>query len=225
MGSDTEKSVNAQQESDLNQEPVPLPVSGSYPVAETDIAARVQALESILLEKGLLSVDAIDKVVESYEKDIGPMLGAKVVARAWRDPEFRRRLLQNATEACRELGIGGAQGEHLMAIENTPKVHNVVVCTLCSCYPWTVLGLPPNWYKYPQYRSRIVIEPRKTLREDFGLEIAEDVEIRVWDSSAEIRYFVIPERPLDSEGMSEEELAQIVTREAMIGVARISSQS
>jgi nitrile hydratase subunit alpha len=205
-----------------NQE-VPLPISGSYPVPEADIAARVQALESILLEKGLLSSDVIDKVVEVYEKDIGPMLGAKVVARAWKDSEFRRRLLQNATEACKELGIGGAEGQHLMAIENTPKVHNVVVCTLCSCYPWTVLGLPPNWYKYPQYRSRIVIEPRKTLKEDFGLEIAEDVEIRVWDSSAEIRYFVIPERPSGTDGMTEEELAKLATRESMIGVATINS--
>jgi nitrile hydratase subunit alpha len=213
---------NGVDKSPRNQD-VPLPISGEYPVPEADIAARVHALESILLEKGLLSTDAIDKVVEAYEKDIGPMLGAKVVARAWIDSGFRRRLLQNATEACKELGIGGAEGQHLMAIENTSKVHNVVVCTLCSCYPWTVLGLPPNWYKYPQYRSRIVIEPRKTLKEDFGLQISEDVEIHVWDSSAEIRYFVIPEPPPGSEGMSEKKLAKLVSRESMIGVARIDS--
>jgi len=200
---------------------VPPPVSGTYPVPESDIAARVQALESILLEKGLISSDAIDKVVEIYEKDIGPMLGAKVVARTWTNPAFRARLLENAVAACKELGIGGAQGEHLVAIENTDKVHNVIVCTLCSCYPWTVLGLPPNWYKYPQYRSRIVIEPRKMLKEDFGLDIPDGKEIRVWDSSSELRYFVIPERPMGTENLTEEELASIVTREAMIGVAEV----
>ena len=202
---------------------VPPPISGTYPVPESDIAARVQALESILLEKGLLSSDAVDKVVEAYEKDIGPMLGAKVVAKAWIDSTFRARLLENAVEACKELGIGGAQGEHLIAVENTKNVHNVIVCTLCSCYPWTVLGLPPNWYKYPQYRSRIVIEPRKTLKEDFGLDISEEKEIRVWDSSSELRYFVVPERPTGTENFTEEELASIITREAMIGVAEVKS--
>ncbi len=203
----------------------PPPVSGTYPTPESDIAARVQALESILLEKGLLSSDAVDKVVETYEKDIGPLLGARVVARAWLDPAFRARLLENATDACRELGIGGAQGEHLVAVENSKKVHNVIVCTLCSCYPWTVLGLPPNWYKYPQYRSRIVIEPRKTLKEDFGLEITDEKEIRVWDSSSEIRYFVLPQKPPGIETYSEEEIASMVTREAMIGVAELKIKS
>ena len=199
----------------------PPPFSGTYPVPESDIAARVQALESILLEKGLLSSDAIDRVVEAYEKDIGPMLGARVVARAWSDPKFRARLLENAVVACKEFGIGGNQGEHLIALENTQKVHNVIVCTLCSCYPWTVLGLPPNWYKNPQYRSRIVIEPRKTLKEDFGYDVPEEKEIRVWDSSSELRYFVIPERPSGTEKFSEAELASIVTREAMIGVSEV----
>lgn len=200
-------------------------MQGSVPVKETNIAAKVEALESILLEKGLLSSDAIDKIVNVYEKDIGPMLGARVVARAWVDPQFKQRLLEDATEACKELGIGGMQGEHLVAVENTDSVHNVVVCTLCSCYPWTVLGLPPNWYKNPQYRSRIVVEPRKTLREDFGLDVEEKTKISVWDSSAEIRYFVIPKRPAGTEGMSEEELVEIITRESMIGVSRVEERA
>jgi nitrile hydratase len=194
------------------------PEGRSYPVSDAEIAARAKALESLLLEKGLVSTDAIDKVVSAYETDIGPMLGAKVVARAWSDPEFKELLLKDANAACEQLGIGGMQGEHMVVVENSAQVHNTVVCTLCSCYPWPVLGLPPNWYKYPQYRSRMVIEPRKVLKEEFGLDVDESKDVRVWDSSAEIRYFVLPERPEGTEGMSEEELASLVTRDSMIGV-------
>ncbi len=194
--------------------------SGAHPESETEIAARAKALESLLIEKGLVSTDAIDRVVSAYESDIGPVLGARVVAHAWSDPEFKERLLEDASAACEELGIGGMQGEHMVAVENSDRVHNVVVCTLCSCYPWPVLGLPPNWYKYPEYRSRTVMEPRKVLREEFGLDIDESTDIHVWDSSAEIRYLVLPERPEGTEGMSEEELASLVTRDSMIGVGK-----
>lgn len=196
------------------------PVSGSHPVSEAEVAARAKALESLLVEKGLVSTDAIDKVVSAYESDIGPMVGARVVARAWSDPEFKEQLLEDASAACAQLDIGGMQGEHMVAVENSAQVHNTVVCTLCSCYPWPVLGLPPNWYKYPQYRSRMVIEPRKVLKEEFGLDIDESVDVHVWDSSAEIRYLVLPERPEGTEGMSEEELASLVTRDSMIGVGQ-----
>ena len=196
------------------------PGSGAHPESETEIAARAKALESLLIEKGLVSTDAIDRVVSAYESDIGPVLGARVVAHAWSDPEFKERLLEDASAACEELGIGGMQGEHMVAVENSDRVHNVVVCTLCSCYPWPVLGLPPNWYKYPEYRSRTVMEPRKVLREEFGLDIDESTEIHVWDSSAEIRYLVLPERPEGTEGMSEEELASLVTRDSMIGAGK-----
>ena len=194
--------------------------TGSHPEPEDEVAARAKALESLLIEKGLVSTDAIDRIVSTYESDIGPMLGAKVVARAWSDPEFKEQLLEDASAACEQLGIGGMQGEHMVVVENSPRVHNTVVCTLCSCYPWPVLGLPPNWYKYPEYRSRTVMEPRKVLREEFGLDIDEATEIHVWDSSAEIRYFVLPERPEGTEGMSEEELASLVTRDCMIGVGK-----
>jgi nitrile hydratase len=180
-------------------------------------ALRAKAIESLLVEKGLVASDAIDRVVEIYEKDVGPLNGAKVVARAWRDPGYKRRLLEDGTAAIAELGFGGMQGAHMVVVENTPKVHNVVCCTLCSCYPWPVLGLPPTWYKSLPYRSRIVREPRAVLRE-FGLELPESVEIRVWDSSAEIRYMVLPERPPATADMSEEELASLVTRDSMIGV-------
>ncbi len=190
----------------------------TFPVSDAEIAVRAKALESLLVEKGLVSTDAIDKVVSAYETDIGPMLGARVVARAWSDPDFKALLLEDANAACEQLGIGGMQGEHMVVVENTDQVHNTVVCTLCSCYPWPVLGLPPNWYKYPQYRSRTVMEPRKVLREEFGLALDESKDVRVWDSSAEIRYFVLPERPEGTEGMSEEELASLVTRDSMIGV-------
>jgi nitrile hydratase len=180
---------------------------------------RIAALEALLEEKGLLDRAVVDAIVRRYEQDIGPMNGARVVARAWTDPAYKRRLLADATAAAAELGFGGAQTEHLVAVENAPGVHNVVVCTLCSCYPWGVLGLPPSWYKSPEYRSRIVREPRAVLRE-FGLALADEVEVRVWDSSSEVRYMVLPERPAGSEGLDEAELARWVTRDAMIGVGR-----
>ena len=182
-------------------------------------ALRVKALESLLVEKGLLASDAVDRLVAAYEQDIGPLNGARVVARAWVDPAFRQQLLEDATPAMRELGIGGLEGDHMVALENTTEVHNVVVCTLCSCYPWAVLGLPPSWYKSPAYRARIVVEPRAVLAE-FGLELEQSVEVRVWDSSAEIRYLVLPQRPEGTEDLSEDELAGLVTRDAMIGVAK-----
>ena len=183
------------------------------------LEARVKALESLLIAKGLVAPETLTKLAETYENDIGPMNGARVVARAWVDPAYKQRLLTNATAAIAELGLGGLQGEHMVVVENTPKVHNMVVCTLCSCYPWPVLGLPPVWYKSAPYRSRSVIDPRGVLRE-FGLELDESVEVRVWDSSAEIRYMVLPERPSGTEHLSEEELATLVTRDAMIGVTR-----
>jgi nitrile hydratase subunit alpha len=183
-------------------------------------ALRAKAIESLLVEKGLLASDAIDRVVEIYEKDVGPLNGAKVVAHAWCDPGYKRRLLKDGTAAIAELGFGGLQGEHMVVVENTPRVHNVVCCTLCSCYPWPVLGLPPTWYKSLAYRSRIVREPRAVLRE-FGLEVPETVEIRVWDSSAEIRYMVLPERPAATAQLSEAELASLVTRDSLIGVGQV----
>ncbi|MBI2963453.1 MAG: nitrile hydratase subunit alpha [Deltaproteobacteria bacterium] len=198
----------------------PLPIGEQYPLPESELAARARAIESLLAEKGLVSSDMIDQVINAYEHDIGPMLGAKVVARAWIDPAFKRRLLENATAACAELGIGGMQGEHMICVENTPQVHNVVCCTLCSCYPWPVLGLPPTWYKHPQYRARLVADPRALLRDDFGLAIPDDVEVRVWDSSSEIRYWVLPQRPADTEHLSERQLAALVSRDSMIGVDR-----
>jgi len=189
------------------------------------VVHRVRALESLLIEKGLLSTELVDTVVQTYEKDVGPMNGAKVVARAWVDPAYKQRLLTDGTAAIAELGFTGrGGGDKLVVYENTPAVHdvpaihNMVVCTLCSCYPWVVLGLPPVWYKSPAYRSRAVLEPRKVLAE-FGVELPPDTEIRVWDSSAEIRYMVLPLRPEGTEGLSEAELAALVTRDAMIGVA------
>jgi nitrile hydratase len=179
-------------------------------------ALRARAIESLLIEKGYLTEEAVDYVVSAYEQDIGPMRGARLVARAWVDPAFKARLLDNASEAAKELGIAGFVGENVMAVENTADVHNVVACTLCSCYPWAVLGLPPTWYKSPEYRSRIVREPRAVLA-DFGLEVPEGKEIRIWDSSSDMRYFVLPERPEGTEGLSEDELAALVTRDAMIG--------
>jgi nitrile hydratase len=188
----------------------------------SDLEVRSRALESLLYEKGLLTPAAVDTLISAFEEDLGPMNGARVVARAWVDPEYKRRLLEDGASAIAELGYGGIQSEHLVAVENTPTVHNVVCCSLCSCYPWPVLGLPPRWYKEPAYRSRIVIEPRAVLAE-FGLELDEDVEVRVWDSSAEIRYLVLPERPDGTAGMSEDDLAQLVTRDAMIGVTKALS--
>jgi nitrile hydratase len=183
----------------------------------SDPTLRVKALESLLVEKGLVDRSALDALIDTYEHKVGPRNGARVVARAWVDPAYRQRLLTNADAAIAELGYGGLQGEHMVVVENTPKVHNLVVCTLCSCYPWPVLGLPPVWYKSAPYRSRAVIDPRGVLRE-FGLQLADDVELRVWDSTAELRYLVLPERPVGSEKLSEEELAALVTRDAMIGV-------
>ena len=188
----------------------------------SDIALRVKALESLLVEKGMIDPATIDAVIETYESKVGPRNGARVVARAWIDAAFRTRLLSDGTAAIAELGYGGAQGEHMVVVENTPSVHNLVVCTLCSCYPWPVLGLPPTWYKSAPYRSRAVIDPRGVLRE-FGVALADGVEVRVWDSTAEIRYLVLPERPAGTEGMTEEQLAALVTRNAMVGVAKVSA--
>ncbi|KTT29252.1 nitrile hydratase [Pseudomonas oryzihabitans] len=181
-----------------------------------DVALRVKALESLLLEKGLIDPVAMDALIDTYEHQIGPRNGAQVVAKAWADPEYRRRLLEDATAAIAELGFSGVQGEDMVVVENTPAVHNVTVCTLCSCYPWPTLGLPPAWYKSAPYRSRIVMDPRGVLAE-FGLSIAADREIRVWDSSAELRYLVLPQRPDGTAGWSEEQLAALVTRDSMIG--------
>ncbi|MDQ1516246.1 MAG: nitrile hydratase subunit alpha [Actinomycetota bacterium] len=183
------------------------------------IEARVAAIEAILVEKGLLDTAKLDEIVQHFEEDLGPRNGAKVVARAWVDPEYRQRLLAAATAAIAELGFGGPEGDHMVVVENTPAVHNLVVCTLCSCYPWPTLGLPPKWYKAPAYRSRAVREPRLLLAE-MGTVITDDVEIRVWDSSAEVRYLVLPQRPAGTEGLSEEALAVLVTRDSMIGVER-----
>ncbi|MGH3282395.1 MAG: nitrile hydratase subunit alpha [Trebonia sp.] len=186
--------------------------------SQEEITARVKALESILIEKGVMTTAAVDRLVEIYENEVGPQLGAKVVARAWMDPGFRQRLLTDATQACAEFGISGLQGEDMVVVENTGDVHNVIVCTLCSCYPWPVLGLPPNWYKDPAYRSRIVREPRRVLREDFSYDLPDSVEVRVWDSSSEMRYWVLPRRPERTSALGEAELAGLVTRDSMIGV-------
>ena len=190
----------------------------TLPRSQAEIAARVKALESIMIDKGLMTTEAVDRFAEIYENEVGPQLGAQVVAKAWTDPEFKKRLLEDATKACAELGIGGLQGEDMVVVENTDTVHNAIVCTLCSCYPWPTLGLPPNWYKQPAYRSRMVREPRKVLREDFGFDVPNSVEIRIWDSSSEMRYWVLPKRPEGTDGMSEKELAALVTRDSMIGV-------
>lgn len=190
-----------------------------------EITARVKALESMLIEKGLVTTEMVDRMVEIYENEVGPQLGAKVIAKAWTDSDFRTRLIDDATEACKELGISGLQGEHMVALEDTDDVHHAVVCTLCSCYPWPVLGLPPNWYKEPQYRSRMIREPRSVLAEEFDYVVPETTEIRVWDSSSEVRYWVLPQRPAGTEGWSEEQLAALVTRDSMIGVAPVEAVS
>jgi len=187
----------------------------------SDVALRVKALESLLVERGLVDRAALDALIDSYEHKVGPRNGARVVARAWVDPAYKNRLLTNATAAIAELGYSGMQGEHMAVVENTPKLRNLVVCTLCSCYPWPVLGLPPVWYKSAPYRSRAVSDPRGVLRE-FGLQLTQDVEVRVWDSTAELRYLVLPERPLGGEKLSESALAALVTRDAMIGVANVT---
>ncbi|HEX5613806.1 MAG TPA: nitrile hydratase subunit alpha [Acidimicrobiia bacterium] len=191
-----------------------------HPSARTPIEDRVDALEALLVERGIIDPAAIDAIVEHYEHAVGPMNGARVVARAWVDPAFRARLLADGTAAIAELGFGGPEGDHMVVVENTAAVHNLVVCTLCSCYPWPVLGLPPNWYKSPPYRARAVREPRVLLAE-MGCAVPDDVEIRVWDSSAEVRYLVLPERPEGTDGLDEDALAALVTRDSMIGVARL----
>src|ERR1700758_1338964 len=191
-----------------------------HQVVPSDPALRTKALESLLVEKGLVDRDALNALVDTYENKIGPRNGARVVARAWVDPAYKARLLADATGAIAELGYSSKQGDRMLVVENTPRVHNVIVCTLCSCYPWPVLGLPPVWYKSAPYRSRVVIDPRGVLRE-FGLELPLDTEIRVWDSTAELRYLVLPERPSGTENLSEEALAALVTRDAMIGVGKV----
>ena len=188
----------------------------------SDLTLRVKSLESLLIEKGLVDREALDALVDTMEHKVGPRNGAQVVARAWVDPAYRRRLLDNAPAAIAELGFTSGQGEHMVVVENTPKVHNLIVCTLCSCYPWPVLGLPPVWYKSAPYRSRAVIDPRGILRE-FGTHVAEDIEVRVWDSTAELRYIVLPERPSGTERMNEQQLAALVTRDAMVGVTRVTA--
>jgi nitrile hydratase len=185
------------------------------------VELRVRALESLLVDKGLVDPAALDALIDNYETKVGPRNGAKIVARAWVDPAFKRRLLEDATAAVAEHGFVGRQSEKLVVVENTPQVHNMVVCTLCSCYPWAVLGLPPVWYKSAPYRARAVIDPRGVLSE-LGVSVPADREVRVWDSTAEIRYLVLPERPAGTEGMSEPELAELVTRDAMIGVATVA---
>jgi len=192
---------------------------GHHPPEPSAAERRVAAIESLLIERGLVTSDVVDAVVETYEHDVGPLNGAKVVARAWVDDDYRARLLADGTRAVGELGFGGAEGEHITVVENTDRVHNVIVCTLCSCYPWPVLGLPPRWYKSFAYRARMVREPRAVLAE-FGTVVPDGVELTVWDSSAEVRYLVLPQRPAGTDGLAEGELAALVTRDHMIGVVR-----
>lgn len=191
-----------------------------HPEPIAPIEARVAAIESVLIERGMFDTATLDAIVENFEHNLGPLNGAKVVARAWIDPAYKQRLLTDGTSAIAELGFGGAEGDHMVVVENTPDVHNLVVCTLCSCYPWPTLGLPPVWYKSPAYRSRAVREPRVLLAE-MGTTLPDGCEIRVWDSSAEIRYLVLPERPDRTDGLTEEELIPLVTRDSMIGVQRL----
>jgi len=190
---------------------------GTEPPSEA--ALRIKAMEQVLVEKGMLDPGAVDAIVDIFEHKLGPKNGARVVARAWSDPDYRQRLLSNSTAAIAELGYSGFDGEYMVVCENTPEIHNVTVCTLCSCYPWPTLGLPPTWYKTAAYRSRVVIEPRAVLKE-FGLTVADDVEVRVWDSNNELRYLVLPMRPAGTEGWSEEQLAKLVTRDSMIGTGQ-----
>jgi len=197
-------------------------MSGNHDAAEHGPAARVKALEELLTKKGLIDSESIDRIADLYENKVGPHNGARMVARAWGDPEYKKRMLKDATAAAAEMGFSGPEGGHLIAVENTDRVHNMIVCTLCSCYPWSVLGLPPVWYKSFAYRSRAVSDPRGVMR-DFGFELPDSVEVRVWDSSAEIRYIVLPKRPAGTEKMSEEELAELVTRDSMVGVSDIPS--
>ena len=192
---------------------------GHHPEPPSDVEARALALESLLIERGILTSEQVDGIVRAFEQEIGPMLGARVVARAWVDPDYRRRLLEDANTAVAELGVATTNLARLTVVANEPGVHNMIVCTLCSCYPWMVLGLPPTWYKSPPYRSRAVREPRAVLQE-FGVRVPEAVEIRVWDSSSDLRYMVLPERPTGTDDLSEEQLAELVTRDSMIGVGR-----
>jgi len=191
----------------------------NHPNVDAYVVSRVRALESLLLEKGILAPDAVDRIIQRYEADTGPMVGARAVARAWVDPAYRRLLLEDAKTALAQLGLDYAM---LVVVENTPAVHNLVVCTLCSCYPWPVLGLPPTWYKMPAYRSRAVVEPRAVLRE-FGVDVAPEREVRVWDSSAEMRYMVLPERPAGTEALAEDALVPLISRDALIGVGRVEA--
>jgi nitrile hydratase subunit alpha len=195
-------------------------MSENHDSAEHGPAARVKALEELLIKKGLIDSEGIDRLTDEYERKVGPRNGARMVARAWTDAAYKKRLLSDATAAAAEMGFSGPEGGRLVAVENTERVHNLIVCTLCSCYPWTVLGLPPVWYKSFAYRSRAVSDPRGVMR-DFGLTLPDKVEVRVWDSSAEIRYIVLPQRPPGTDGMSESELADLVTRDAMVGVAEV----
>jgi nitrile hydratase len=203
----------------------PGPAQGQeYQAIPSDLTLRVKSLESLLVEKGLVDRAALDALVDMFEHKVGPRNGARVVAKAWIDSAYKQRLLADPDHAIAELGYGGQQGEHMVVVENTPKVHNMIVCTLCSCYPWPVLGLPPVWYKSAPYRSRSVIDPRGVLRE-FGLELSDEVEVRVWDSTAELRYLVLPERPAGTEGLSEDALAALVTRDSMVGVGKVVPSS
>ena len=188
------------------------------------MALRVKALETLLTDRGVVDADAVDAILDLYEHQVGPRNGAKVVARAWTNPDYKARLLADATAAIAELGFLGMQGEHMVALENTPTAHNVVVCTLCSCYPWSVLGLPPAWYKSHAYRSRVVMEPRTVLKE-FGVDLPEEVEVRVWDSTAEVRYLVLPRRPAGTDALDEDALADLVTRDSMVGTAVLPNLS
>ncbi|MDF2824343.1 MAG: nitrile hydratase, alpha subunit [Mycobacterium sp.] len=191
-------------------------------ISMADVEARVNALESLMVEKGLAEHEAVDAVVASFENDMGPVNGARVVARAWTDPQYREWLLSDATAAIADMGFTGLQTEHMVAVENTAERHNIVVCTLCSCYPWTLLGIPPAWFKYPQYRARVVKEPRSVLSE-FGVTLADDVKIDVWDSSAEIRYLVIPQRPAGTDSLTVDELIPLISRDSMVGTALVNA--
>jgi nitrile hydratase len=197
-------------------------MSEPQPAEQTSPEDRARALQSLLVEKELVSTDAIDEIVSKFEEDIGPMNGARAVAKAWTDPEYKQWLLEDATAALDDLGYTGIEGVDMEVFENTSDVHNVIVCTLCSCFPWPTLGLPPTWYKSPPYRAKMVKHPRRTLREEFDLDLDDDVEIKVWDTSAEVRYMVLPQRPEGTEGMSEAALAELVTRDSMIGVERLA---
>jgi nitrile hydratase len=196
-------------------------MTSKIPGPESEAALRVRALESLLLEKGLVEADALEEIIDTFENRIGPQNGAKVVARAWSDPAYKERLLEDATAAIGELGFDVVQGEVMVVVENTAEVHNIAVCTLCSCFPWATLGLPPTWYKSAPYRARAASDPRGVLAE-FGVEVPEDVEVRVWDSNAELRYMVLPERPAGTEGLGEAELAALVSRDSMVGVAKVA---